>query len=126
MKTDRFVKIVLVIIVGLLFLNCFKDNGSSKIPGIFGTKVQATAPAFLQKGKSYCFNKQGSGAGGYNALPYKILEIDSNSGWLNVQEYQSSLLKPCSSENVGKATLGDSYWVNTATFDFISEINLAK
>ncbi len=76
MKTDRFVKVMLVIIAGLLLLNCFKDNGGG-ISDVFGTKAKATAtaPAFLEKGKTYrCYSNVG--------LDYEILEVDKESGWI--------------------------------------------
>ena len=76
---DRFVKVMLVIIAGLLFLNCFKDGGSSRISDTFGTKVSATAPAFLEKGKSYnCF-----GDGSMNQ-ERKVKTIDKDSGWIEL------------------------------------------
>lgn len=70
MKTDRFAKVMLVIIAGLLLLNCFKDNGEES--SIFsGTKVEASVPTFIQVGKSYNF---------YRGSDEKIIAIDKESG----------------------------------------------
>lgn len=72
---DRFVKIMLVIIAGLLFLNCFNN-----IP----PKAEASIPAFFQVGKSYECSGLGGPSGGISEKNYgeKITEIDSNSGWV--------------------------------------------
>ena len=77
MKTDRFVKVMLVIIAGLLLLNCF-NNGS----GIFPPKAKASVPAFIQVGNSYSCG----GAGMlYNITKEdQIMQIDSNNGWIEI------------------------------------------
>ena len=102
MKTDRFVKVMLVIIAGLLFLNCVKDvsftnsnspanapttsrNGSTQSPNptktsFIETSVEAASvPAFIQVGKTYsCM-----GEGPLNSIEgEKIVQIDANSGWI--------------------------------------------
>ncbi len=85
MKTDRFVKAMLVIIAGLLLLNCFKDNGGGISVPFLETKAKASVPAFIQKGNSYeCYNpvtlysmqKEGGD---------KIIQIDSDSGWIEAE-----------------------------------------
>jgi hypothetical protein len=91
---DRFVKIMLVVIAGLLFLNCVKDNGSGGVSIPFlETKARATVPPFIQVGKSYvCEGVVGissiASSGGQNIEiyeNYKITQIDSNSGWIEAQ-----------------------------------------
>jgi predicted extracellular nuclease len=106
MKIDRFVKAMLVLIALLLALNCAKDltrssnsrGGSSNPaansasssnmasskpsdetpgPSIFETEVEAaSAPTFLQIGKTYTF-MQGSGG----RTDVEVLEIQS-TGWI--------------------------------------------
>jgi hypothetical protein len=46
MKTDRSVKIMLVVIAGLLFLNYFSGSGGNSI--FPGTKVEASVPTFFE------------------------------------------------------------------------------
>lgn len=80
MKTDRFVKIMLVIIAGLLVLNCFKDNGSDGISIPFlETEVNASVPAFIQKDKTYICSSDIQ-----PLVSAKVLQIDSNSGWIEI------------------------------------------
>ena len=98
MAKDRFVKAMLVIIAGLLFFNCVKDNGSGGItvPG-FGTRAIASVPAFLQKGSTInCDGSRGFGR------TYQIIEIDKESGWIKTIELNNSN-KP-------------TEWINTAHF----------
>ena len=71
MKTDRFVKVMLVIIAGLLLLNCI-DKGS-----VISPPIKANAPAFLETNKTYeCANPGGL------SVSYKITKIDKDSGWI--------------------------------------------
>ena len=98
---DRFVKVMLVVIAGLLFLNCVKDmsftnsnsptnspttsrNGSAQSPNstktsFIETSVEAApVPAFIQVGKSYhC-------SGGFAQGDYKVTKIDKDSGWVEI------------------------------------------
>lgn len=100
MKTDRFVKVMLVIIAGLLFLNCVKDvpftssnspttsrndstqspnsTKTSTIPFIESSVEAAPAPAFIQVEKSYTCR-------GY--VSFKVKTIDkNNSGWIETYD----------------------------------------
>lgn len=101
MKTDRFVKVMLVIIAGLLFLNCVKDvsfNNSnsltlrndsmqspnpkktSTIPFIETSVDAAPVPSFIQKGKTYkCWSGGGASATSYDLT---VANIDKESGWI--------------------------------------------
>ncbi len=96
MKTDRFVKAMLVIIAGLLFLNCI-DNGSVISP------TKASTPAFLQVGKTY--NCSGVGAG----YEYTIISTDKESGWIRAKA-KSNGIQPDSES-----------WVNTSLLNHCSE-----
>ena len=84
MKTDRFVKVMLVIIAGLLLLNFFKDNnGGGSIFGV--TKVEASVPTFFQVGKSYTCSTSAQPDQSMSSSPspnMKIIRIDSNGGWI--------------------------------------------
>ena len=93
MKTDRFVKVMLVIIAGLLLLNCFKDNGGGVSVPFMETKAKASVPAFLEVGKSYGCLLQGADPNLFKAP--RIVNIDKESGWIEVE--------------------GDKrFWINTA------------
>ncbi len=115
MKTDRFVKVMLVIIAGLLFLNCVKDvsfnnsnspttskNDSTQSPNptktstvpFIETSVEAASiPAFIQVGKTYdCATLQLHYISTDGLKGFKVTVIDSNSGWIK----------------------GEKSWVNTA------------
>jgi hypothetical protein len=83
MKTDRFVKVMLVIIAGLLFLNCVKDNGSGGVSDILGTKIKASVPAFMEQGKIYYCQS----AGGHT---YTVSSIDKESGWIRAKAKSST------------------------------------
>jgi hypothetical protein len=110
MKIDRFVKVMLVLIVVLLALNCAKDltlssnsrGGSNNLasnsassnniasskssdgspsPSIFETSVEAAPPpSFLQVGSKYTFQQGNSGRDGV-----EVLEIQ-NTGWIKVKD----------------------------------------
>ena len=109
MKMDRFIKVMLVLIVLLLAFNCAKDinlssnSGNSSTsssnsgsrnsttssnasernssPSIFESSVEAaTPPPFLQVGKTYGFGLGTSYRDG------KVLEIQ-NTGWLKAENY---------------------------------------
>jgi hypothetical protein len=92
---DRFVKVMLVIIAGLLFLNCVKDvsftnsnssttsrNGSTQSPNptkpsFIETSVGAApAPSFIQVGKKYRF--------GESSYIYRVTAVDKESGWIKI------------------------------------------
>lgn len=54
MKTDKFVRVILVLIFCLLFLNFFKDSNSARFSIPFlETKANASTPSFLQNGEAY-------------------------------------------------------------------------
>ena len=84
---DRFVKVMLVIIAGLLLLNCFKssDSGGISIP-FLETKAKASIPQFVQVGKFI------NCAGG-PSFDQKITKIDVESGWLEVEGVVDGKLK---------------------------------
>ena len=104
MKTDsRFVKVMLVLIASLLFLNCFKDGETSVFNGILGPKVEASAPSFLQDGKSYSCGGVGSG------YSYTIIGREKDSAWIRAK-FKSS----------GMGGDGEA-WVNTAALDHCVE-----
>jgi hypothetical protein len=103
---DRFVKVMLVIIVGLLFLNCVKDNGSGGISVPFiETEAKASLPAFLQTEKFYQFNTTGNrtefGVTREFNFGAKVVEIDEKSGWVKVKRW----------DEYGKKWYGFS-WIN--------------
>lgn len=76
---DKFVKLMLIVIAGLLVLNYFKGQAASSIP-FFESSAQASAPPFIKVGESYNFNFNGPGYG-----DVKVLQIDT-SGWIKAQE----------------------------------------
>jgi hypothetical protein len=81
MKIDRFMKAVLVIIVGLLILNYLKDGNSSlkHIPS-FEAEVSADgAPSFIQVGKTYNFGM--NTPNGFVQTQARVSAIDNN-GWV--------------------------------------------
>ena len=93
MKTDRFVKVMLVAIALLLLANCVKE---------FSPSSSAAAPAFLQKGKSYVFTPAGTGI----SFGRQVIEVDS-SGWIKVHVPNTEI---------------DSYqWLNLNAFGEIRE-----
>lgn len=98
MKIDRFVKVMLVIIAGLLFLNCF-NNG----PDILSRKAKAVIPGFMETGKTYSCGGVGPG------YLYTVISVDKDSGWIRAKT---------KSNGIG----GDSeQWVNTAKLDHCTE-----
>ena len=119
MKTDRFVKVILVIIAGLLFLNCVKEvsfnnsnspttsrNGSTQSPNptktsIIETSVDAApVPAFFQVGKTYNCGVLYQQAGlNYGDSEITIVNIDKESGWIQTKTgnwLNTSLFNRCS------------------------------
>ncbi len=88
MKADRFVKIMLVVIAGLLFLNCFKGDGGKtiSIPFLESSTVKAAPPAFIQVGKFYEFQLGILVVDG--RVRGKVEKIDEN-GWLYIQHYSN-------------------------------------
>jgi hypothetical protein len=88
MKTDQFVKVLMVIIALLLTLNYVTSLSPSSA---------ATPPPFLQQGSFYKFDTRN---------PVKVIEID-DSGWIKVQDVDAI-------GQVIKSQFGNSsYWINT-------------
>ena len=82
MKTDIFVKVMLVIIAGLLFLNCF-NSGSS----IFPPKAKASVPDFFTVGKTYkCAIPAYMGSMSGISSDITIASIDKDDGWIQNKE----------------------------------------
>ena len=85
MKVDGFIKAMLVIIAGLLFLNflstlSFKasntaDYNASTIPFLEGSVTASASPSFIQVGKKYSFQS-------YLTIQATVAEIDKESGWI--------------------------------------------
>ena len=104
MKVDRCVKIMLVVIAGLLLLNCVKDlpilnsnsnsansTNSTSTPFLEIPVKASVLPAFIQKGKVYNFVYSHYGQNGYPDIDKgKVLEIDKDSGWLYIEFYESN------------------------------------
>lgn len=105
MKVDGMVKVLLVAIVGLLAVSCIQnmgsDNGERRTSSgsFLGSAAHAApAPEFIQEGKVYVFSVCGD-----DYESGKIVNIDRNDGWINVQN-----LKICS-EDEAEFVLGKSY-----------------
>ena len=79
MKMDRFVKIMLVLIAGLLVLNFAKNDNSvlRHIPTL-ETPVEASTPSFIQVGKRYTF---GLTVNGYTQVSATVASVD-REGWV--------------------------------------------
>ena len=116
MKVDRFVKIMLVVIAGLLLLNCVKDlpilnsnsnsatsTNSTATPFLETSAKASVMPAFIEKGKVYNFLYSQYGQSGFPDIERgKVLEIDKDSGWLYIEFYDP---------NTNKST-GRAKWTN--------------
>jgi hypothetical protein len=75
MKTDKFIKGLLVIISLLLVFNLFKAKLSSD-----EAKTSASVPLFFQVGNSYYCE---------SALPqsdFQVTDIDQSNGWIKTTE----------------------------------------
>jgi hypothetical protein len=72
MKTDRFMRVMLVLIALLLGANCLKDVRNP----LTDDAVEAASPAVIQVGKRYILGGPAGGLGGVT-----IKEIDRN-GWI--------------------------------------------
>jgi hypothetical protein len=89
MKTDKFVKMMLVVIASLVLLNCFKDNGDGISVPFIETKVKASVPPFIQVGKTYsCSSLEPRLAPGRSE--FTVNNIDKDSGWINTDGYFDS------------------------------------
>ena len=108
MKTDVFVKVMLVIIAVLLFLNCVKDNGSGGISVPFlEAKAKAAAPAFIQVNKTYKCN-----VASRTSQNYEIKQIDKENGWIEA--------KWVIEDSAGYAS--GVFWFNLSHFQSCSEV----
>ncbi|HKX28544.1 MAG TPA: hypothetical protein VJ302_12660 [Blastocatellia bacterium] len=88
MHTDRFVKVMLVLVASLLLLNAVIN---------FSPSSAAAPPPFLQKGSLYKLDR---------TTPVRVLEVDE-SGWVKVQEINAA------GQPVDNQFANSSYWINT-------------
>ncbi len=107
MKTDRFVKVMLVIIAGLLALNIFKSNLNEFATPFLETKIEANAPAFIQVGKTYSCSVTGR-----PSQNYEIKQIDKENGWIEARWIIE--------DSAGSAT--GIFWFNLSHFQNCSEV----
>ncbi len=96
MKTDRFMKAMLVIIALLLAANCFTGIRAP----FSGNSSEAAPPRFLQKEKIYHITL----GEGLTDGDFKITEIE-DTGWIKVQRWDTSKNAPLSDFQP---------WINTA------------
>ncbi|WP_373515710.1 hypothetical protein [Persicitalea sp.] len=88
---DRFVKVMLLVIAGLLLLNCFKGDGGG-LSDVVGPTVGASVPKFVEEGKYYSclipsmdtpmdikWHRQ-----------FKIEAVERESGWVRVRYYNDA------------------------------------
>jgi len=106
MKSDRFVKVMLVVIVLLLAANCLFSIRASWME----SSSAAVPPAFLQVGKEYRFDEL-NGVG-----TAKVLEIQSN-GWVKVVH-----LVPQGMEVLTGGAKSDPYWINTNSVRYVVSV----
>ena len=104
MKTDRFMKVMLVVIALLLALNC--ANGI-RAPFLGNSTEAAAPPRFLQSGKIYHLR------GGDLAGDFKVTTIE-DSGWIKVTQWNMDKNQPVQAEWA-------TSWVNIANILLIRE-----